>query len=374
MAMVNSHWLFLAWPLALLLACEQPQPPRPLPVQSALHNSLYVFDLHIDSIYAAWAFNNDFGKLNDSPRGWMPWIPQADLPRLEMGGVDAMQFGLVVTPFDANPTATIEAQLDFAEREVFGRFPERIVLARSVADFERAYAQGKIAAWLSLEGAHTLGDDLNRLEAWVERGVRSITMAHFTSNKFAASNADPHAERPGLSDLGRRLVCQANRLGVVLDVAHTHPVSLTQTIELSRAPVIVSHTGIYSLVPTFRNLLPEHISLIRDKGGVIGILFATNWISTDGDADLNDILDQIDAVRYSGGIETLAIGSDYDGVVEVPIEVGDVSKLPVLTEALKARGYSDSDLAAIWGQNILRVFRDVEAVALELQATGVTCP
>ena len=360
--------------LGLAFACSESAAPPPASTSAnVMHESFFVFDLHIDSIFAAWFFDNDIGKHGDTPQGWMPWVPHADLPRMEIGGLNGALFGLVVTPGDSDPIGTIEAQLDFAEQEVFGRFPDRIVLAKSTDDFVQAKADGKIAAWLSLEGAHTLGGTLEHFETWVSRGVRSITMAHFTSNNFAASNADPSAQPSGLSALGRRLVCEANRLGVVLDVAHTHPDSLTETVALSRAPVIVSHTGIASVTETFRNLGPEHIALIRDKGGVVGILFATNWTGTSNNASDQDIVDHMDAVRAVGGIESLAIGTDYDGVVEVPAELADITTLPSFTETLTTRGYSQADLAALWGENILRVFREVEAVAIDMQTRGENC-
>ena len=339
----------------------------------ALHHELLTFDLHIDSNFSAWWLGYDLGTYNDTPQGWMPWILQADLPRMVEGGLDAMMLGLVVVGGDQDPVGTIEAQLDFAEREVFGRYPHLIELARTADDFERIHNEGKLAAWFSLEGAHTLGGSLDHLQDWYDRGVRSITMAHFSTNEFAASNADAEPSHTGLTALGRQLVCEANRMGIVLDVAHTHPDSLTETVTLSRAPVIVSHTGIASVVPTFRNLRDEHIRMIRDKGGAIGVLFATNWTGENNNANLDDIMDHIDAVRAVGGVETLAVGTDYDGVVEVPEDLQDVTELPKLTAGLRARGYSEADLRAMWSGNILRVFREVEEVAAQVQSAGASC-
>ena len=361
--------------LNVLAACSTAVPDRSVATDPAmeLHHSLFTFDLHIDSNFSAWWLGYDLGKYNDTPEGWMPWILQADLPRMVEGGLDSMMLGLVVVGGDQDPVGTIESQLDFAEREVFGRYPHLIELARTAEDFERIHNEGKLAAWFSLEGAHTLGGSLDHLQQWYDRGVRSITMAHFSSNEFAASNADANPDRPGLSELGRRLVCEANRMGIVLDVAHTHPKSLTETVSLSQAPVIVSHTGIASVVPTFRNLKDEHIRMIRDKGGVVGVLFATNWTGENNNATLDDIMDHIDAVRALGGVESLAVGTDYDGVVEVPADLRDVTELPKLTAGLMARGYSEDDLRAMWSGNILRVFRDVERVAAKLQAEASGC-
>ena len=113
--------------------------------------------------------------------------------------------------------------------------------------------------------------------------------------------------------------------------------------------------------------------MIRDKGGVVGVLFATNWTGENNNATLEDIMDHIDAVRAIGGVETLAVGTDYDGVVEVPADLRDVTQLPKLTAGLIARGYSAQELKAMWSGNILRVFRTVEKVAADVQAEGSTC-
>lgn len=357
--------------VSMLVACTRPIPVRP--EIRALHDQMYIFDLHVDSPMVARVMGYDFGVTHPAPRGFMPWRLHADLPRLEAGGVDGLLFGLVVSPANDDPIASVERQLDYIHNEILARYPERITLATSAADFERAAAAGKIAVWMSLEGAHELGGRLDVLERWHRRGVRSLTLAHFSSNEFAASSADRSPERPGLSADGRRLICEANRLGWLIDLAHTHPVSFFEALRLTQAPVIVSHTGVRRKEDVFRNLSDEQIRAVGRNGGVIGVIFAGFWLDSSTWASIDTLIDHMDVVRDLAGIDALAIGSDFDGFIWTPRGLRDAADLPVLTQALIDRGYDRESLEKLWGKNVLRVLAEVEAVALRLQAQGATC-
>lgn len=315
----------------------------------------------------------DFGERHRAPPWFFPWMLHTDLPRMQEGGLNGMFFGIVVNPRSKNPTASVERQIHFITTQIAERYPDKIVRAETLNDFVQAQRDGKLAFWLSLEGAHELGGNLDKLEDWYKRGVRSITLAHFTNNEFAASSADAAADPAGLTDLGRRLICECNRLGIVIDIAHTHPVSFYQTLQLSKAPVIVSHTGVARIEKVFRNLTDEQIRAVAKNRGVIGLMFAGFWLNSKRWANMDDLLAHMNVVREVGGDDVLAIGSDFDGFIWTPRGMADVADLPVLTQTLLDAGYSEATLRKLWGENVIRVLRDVEMIGQQMRAAGVTC-
>lgn len=373
MSGMKLRYRYLALAALTAIGCQKTVPVKP--EAKAIHDGMYVFDLHVDSPMVVKFMDYDFGERHSAPGWFYPWKLHTDLPRMQEGGLNGMLFGIVVNPRSKDPTASVERQIKFINEEIAGRYPDKIVVAESVDDFLHAHREGKIAYWLALEGAHELGNslDLEKLVDWYGRGVRSIGLAHFTSNEFAASSADKGAERPGLTPLGRRLICEANRMGIVIDLAHTHPVSFFETLELTQAPVIVSHTGVASQNEVFRNLSDDQIRAVAKNRGAIGVMLAGFWLNPNRWASIDDLLDHIDVVRDVGGIDALAFGSDFDGFIWTPRGIKDVADLPVITQAMLKRGYSEEDLRKFWGENVIRVFRDVEMIGRTLRESGATC-
>lgn len=341
----------------------------------AFHHEAFVFDLHIDTPMVTRAFRYDFGKRHAAPLGFMPWMLHVDLPRAAEGGLDAALFGLVVSPFDPDPVASVDGQLDYVEKEILARHPGKIRIAHELADFGRAATEGALAIRFSLEGAHELGPKLDTelLDRWHARGIRSLTMAHFHSNAFAASSADLKPAEPGLGPEGPRLICELNLRGWAIDVAHTHPVALDQILKVTRAPVIVSHTGIATRRPSFRNIDEQQIRALAANGAVIGIIYAGWWLREDRWANLDDVAEHIEAVREIAGIDHVALGSDYDGFIWTPLGMRDVADLPGLTQHLADRGWSAPDLRKLLGGNVMRVLHEIEHRAAELRAAGTDC-
>lgn len=364
------------WPALVLslAACERAAVE---PETRVWHQQQFVFDLHIDSPMVARAMRYDLGRRHAAPLGFMPWMLQFDLPRAREGGLDAALFGLVVSPFEPDPVAAVERQLDWVEANLLQRYPEQIVLAHELEDFDRAAAEGRLAIRFALEGAHGLGEVLDPalLDRWHARGVRSLGFAHFHSNAFAASSADLGLapEAAGLSEAGRRLVCELNLRGWAIDVAHVHPVALAEILAETRAPVIVSHTGIDRHRASFRNLDDDQLRALADNGAVIGIIFAGVWLRWPGIATLDDLADQIELVRDLVGVEHLALGSDYDGFIWTPRGMRDVADLPVLTQRLRDRGWSDTDLQALMGANVRRVLAEIETAGAQMRAEEKPC-
>jgi len=355
--------------VALAAACQRSEPVTA--EMQALHDRLYLFDLHIDTPMVVRNVGYDFGHRHRPPAWFAPWRLQADLPRMEAGGLNAAFFGIVVNPWYDDPVGSVDSQLAYYHAHLIDKYADRIVVARSWEDYDEARKQGKIAVSFALEGAHELGGDLAPLGRWMQLGVRSITLAHFTSNAFAGSSADP--DGGGLTPRGRRLICEMNRHGLVIDLAHAHPETFSEVLALTRAPVIVSHTGVAPVEPTFRNLTAAQIRAVADNGGVIGVMFAGFWLDSSRWPTVEAIVDHADVVRRLAGSEHLAIGSDFDGFIYTPRGLRDVADLPVLTQAFVRRGYTPDELRNVWGANMLRVLREVEATGRELRRQGLDC-
>ena len=337
----------------------------------ALHDELFVMDLHVDSVLFTTLYGTDFSEAHAPPQGVEYFFrPQADLPSLIAGGTDAWWFGIVVFPLCDPPRCFADAlnTIGTAKR-VIAENGDAMELATSTADIDRIRAAGRIPTLLGMEGAHGVGESVENVTQLYEEGLRYIGLAHFTPNGYAMTNVLAGLPGGGLSDDGRRLIRRMNELGMLVDVAHTHPQSIRDTLEESRAPIFVSHTGLRGEFDTFRNLGDDEMIAIAERGGTIGVFFASLWLAPENQSTVENVVDHIDHVVRTVGIDHVSIGSDYDGFVKLPDDLANAAELPNLTEALVARGYGRRDLAKLYGENFLRVFREVERVADELAST-----
>ncbi len=227
---------------------------------------------------------------------------------------------------------------------------------------ERALAQGKIVFIHAVEGGHVLEGRMENLERLYHWGVRSLTLTHFVNNEIATSAFDPRrklAGRSGLTSLGRQVVAKMNTLGMVIDLAHSSERAFWQVMELTRHPVVVSHTGVRRFVPWEICLSDEQIRAIAQNGGLVGIILSSLWLRRfQLVADIGDLVDNILYVCNLVGVDHVGIGSDFNGTP--PIRgIETAGDLPRIWDRLSEVGLSDHDSAKIMGGNFLRLFRQV---------------
>jgi membrane dipeptidase len=304
-----------------------------------------------------------------------------DVPRAREGGLAAGFFAVFVTDeggidWDAMAEPPYELPLappldrDRAALEAAATadvlVASELPLVRTAEDLERCVAGGPLGAILHLEGAEPIEPDLSNLEGWYERGLRSIGLVWSRPNAFASGvpfcfpgSADAG---PGLTRAGRALVDACERLGIVVDVSHLNTRGLRGVLRRARGPVVATHSNAHAVCPSSRNLTDAELRAIAATGGVVGINFSVGMLRPDGRFDtrtpLADVVRHVDHVAEQTGIDHVALGSDFDGT-PIPDEIGDVTGLPHVFEALRAAGYDDESLRKIAHGNWLRVLREV---------------
>ncbi len=313
-----------------------------------------------------------------------------DLPRLREGGVGAVFFAAYVSkryvPMGRSAHRLLE-MIDTIRHDIVEKHPDDFVLALTADDIERAHREGKIAALIGIEGGHAIEDSLRILRDSYALGVRYMTLTHSNTNNWADSSGDINDPKVrhhgGLTKFGREVVREMNRLGMMVDISHVSDETFWDVLEVSRAPVIASHSSCRAISNIARNMSDEMIRALAEKGGVIHINFGCEFLSqasadaspyfnpkargTDPrkvpPATLDDVVAHIDHVVKLVGVDAVGIGSDFDGVSCTPVGLEDVSKFPNLTRALLEKGYSAEDIRKIYGGNTLRVMRAVEQAA-----------
>jgi membrane dipeptidase len=306
-----------------------------------------------------------------------------DLPRLKRGGVGAVFFA-VFTPgemADKHESAHVALELSDLVDRVVAAHPAELVAASSVAEIRRARAAGKIAVLKGIEGGHAIEDSLALLRQFHRLGVRYMTLTHTNSNgwadslgSFKAVPYDPAKTRihGGLTDFGRQVVAEMNRLGIAVDVSHVSPETLRDVLAASRAPAFASHSSCRALTDNPRNLTDEQIRAIADKGGVVMINASSAFVDAESLAaaragkqrptTLARYVDHIEhALKLAPG--AVGLGTDFDGIEDPPSDFADVSYVPRLVEELLRRGHSDEEVRGVLGENFLRYFARVEKIA-----------
>ncbi|MGO4602260.1 dipeptidase [Terrabacter sp. 2YAF2] len=332
---------------------------------------------------------------------------QTDLPRLTEGGVGA-QFWSVFVPStlqgDSAVTATLE-QVDAVHRMI-GAYADRLVLAGTADEVEQATATGRIASLLGAEGGHSIGCSLGTLRLLHVLGVRYLTLTHNDNTPWADSATDVPVVG-GLSEFGREVVREMNRLGMMVDLSHVAATTMRAALETTEAPVIFSHSSALALCDTPRNVPDDVLAALPRNGGVCMVTFVPEFVSPataawrveaaaaaaevgveardweafgrftatwrqqhpKPDATIEQVVAHLEHVREVAGIDHIGIGGDYDGTDTFPVGLEDVSGYPRLVAALLERSWSEADVAQLVRGNTLRVMRDVEAVARDLRTT-----
>jgi membrane dipeptidase len=307
-----------------------------------------------------------------------------DIPRLRAGGVGAVFFSVYVaaTYVEGNHSANRALQMiDTVQHDIIDRYPKTFTQAFTAADIERAHRQGKIAALMGLEGGHAIEDSPRLLRDYYRLGVRYMTLTHWNTNSWADSSGDITNDKVqhhnGLTPLGKDIVHEMNRLGMMVDISHVADKTFYDALETSEAPIIASHSACRAITNVPRNMTDDMIRALAKKGGVIQMNIYCNFISqksADAPKDapvratLDDLVAHIDHARQIAGIDAIGIGTDFDGITCTPEGLDDVSKFPNLTRALLLKGYSRADIKKIYGGNTLRLMREVEKVSARLRA------
>jgi membrane dipeptidase len=297
-----------------------------------------------------------------------------DIPRLREGGVGA-QFWSVYVPVSTTDRhvayqTTLE-QIELVNRMVH-RYPDVFELARTSDDVRRIRAAGRIASMIGVEGGHSIESDLTKLRDLYERGARYMTLTHSTNTPWADSATDT-PEHDGLTDFGRDVVREMNRLGMFVDISHVSADTMRDVLEITRAPVIASHSSAYAVTAHPRNVPDDVLRRVAANGGVIMVNFYPPYVQHGGGTvDVDTVLDHIDHIVEVAGIDHVGLGSDFDGVERMPEQLGGVSDYPYITQGLLNRGYSDAKIKKILGENLMAAFARMEAVARQLQAAPTT--
>jgi membrane dipeptidase len=370
-----------------------------------LHFCSLVLDTHDDTTQRFFSEIYELGKRN--PDG------QVDIPRMREGGMNAIFFSIWIDGRTLGPAAVQKAldQID-AVHENVGRCLKDLVFARTAQEVRREHAQGKIAVLMGLEGGHMIGNDVRVLRMFGDLGIRYMTLTHFYNNEWADSSTDKPAHN-GLTDFGKAVVREMNRQGILVDISHVSDKTFYDALEVSKAPLIASHSSCRSISNHPRNMTDQMIKDLAAKGGVIqinyeksfldqaykdaydkaagGVVASNNEIlkSCGNDTECvsretakqerllteqgklphvswEKIIEHIDHVVKLVGPDHVGLGSDFDGA-NMPDGMEDCSKLPKITEALLRKGYSEDDIRKILGLNLLRVMEQAERVAREVQ-------
>jgi membrane dipeptidase len=347
-----------------------------------------------------WAIR-DLGGLDAADLTQRVTTTDTDIPRLVEGGVGG-QFWSVYVPSrlagDTAVTAVLE-QVDLALRMI-RRYPARFRLALTADDVDKAFADGRIASLLGAEGGHSIGGSLGVLRMLHALGVRYMTLTH-NNNVGWADSATDVPDAGGLSDFGREVVAEMQRLGMLVDLSHVAPSTMHAALDVARAPVIFSHSSALALCDNPRNVPDDVLRRLAGNGGVCMVTFVpffvsqecTDWLAgltSEAErhgmdrrnlaavfsvrpeweaahplpvATLAQVADHVEHVRAVAGVGHVGIGGDYDGTPAFPAGLHDVSRYPALFAELQRRGWSEADLAALAGGNILRVLRESESFA-----------
>jgi len=372
-----------------------------------LHFSSILVDTHDDTTQLLLDPKFDLGDRHTSG--------SIDIPRVREGGLGAIFFSIWIPSKVTGPTAVQKAleQIE-AVREQVCKHPKDLVLATTAEQIRQAHKNGKIAALMGVEGGHMINSDLAVLRKYAGLGVRYMTLTHSGNDEWADSSTDK-AVHNGLTDFGRNVVREMNRLGVMVDISHVSDKTFYDALEVSRAPLLASHSSCRAICDAPRNMTDQMMKDLAAKGGVIQINYHVGFLSQEfrnaekADPKINEaialevnrrcadgnegcmliegdritreyvakgvlprveyakIIDHVDHAVKVAGIDHVGLGSDFDGA-NMPYGMEDATMLPKITDALLKKGYSDGDVQKILGENTLRLMTDVERVSRELNA------
>ncbi len=364
-----------------------------------IHFSSLVLDTHIDvtpKLQSSWKFDERHNT------------GHIDLPRMKDGGLNGLFFSIYMSGTVTGPKAVNDAvQRIAAVHKLSEDMPDKVMLCRTAADVRLAHRQGKIAALMGMEGGHMINNSLPVLRMYAELGVRYLTLTHSVNTDWADSSGD-QPKHNGLTDFGKDVVRELNKLGVMVDISHVSDKTFWDALEVSKAPMIASHSSCRAISGHPRNMTDEMIKALAAKGGVIQINYLDSFIDPDlfaysqktqaaqrelrqkyqnepretafpkireelaaqfgapPKASWERIVEHIDHAVKLVGVNHVGLGSDFDGG-SMPVGMEDCTKLPLITDALLKKGYKESDIRKILGLNTIRLLADVEGVSKQLR-------
>jgi len=416
-------------PITLLILCAllpagtaraQSASPTETPVSAkarAIQESAIVVDTHADTPQRFLDENFDIGSTDPKDAGHI------SLDKVGRGNLGAEFFSIWVEP-ETNKGHFAQHTLDLIDSvyQQAAHHPDRMMMAFSVGDIERAHKQHKLAALMGIEGGHSIENDIHLLRDYYRLGVRYMTLSWSNTNEWADSSGDiddPKVQHHnGLTDFGRQVVLEMNRLGMIVDISHVADKTFWDTIAITKAPVIASHSSARALTDAPRNMTDDMLRAVAKNGGVVDLNFYSGFVDQDyrnqsgpigkqaaeavksyvekqkaeGKAvpyteidrierewaakiprpPFKSLIDHIDHIAKIAGVDHVGLGSDFDGVGgATPQGMDSAADLPKITQALLDRGYGADDIKKILGGNVLRVFRQVEAVSHEMQGQSV---
>ena len=290
-----------------------------------------------------------------------------DIERLRAGRVGG-QFWSVYIPFPSTEEGAAKVQLEQIDiaLQVIDKYPDVFELALDASDVQRIFASGKIASMMGMEGGHAIENSLGALRAFYTLGVRYMTLTHNGTLDWADA-ANGEQMHGGLTDFGREVVREMNRMGMLVDLSHTAPTTMNDALDVARAPVIWSHASARGVWDHPRNVPDQVLRRLPDNGGAVMVTFVPSFVSEGDGATIAEVADHIDHIANLAGVDHVGIGSDFDGISFTPVGLEDVSTFPALFAELSRRGWSEEDLAKLAGENLLRVMNEAETVARRLQ-------
>jgi membrane dipeptidase len=366
-------------------------------------------DTHADTTQRLLADDFDFGARHSDG--------SLDIPRMHEGGLGAAFLAIWVPGTLTGPLAIRRARTQIeAIRRTVARHSDQLVLAATADDLLRAHGEGRIAILMGLEGGHMIASDLAVLREFAAAGVRYMTLTHVQNTEWADASTDQPVHH-GLSNFGKQVIAEMNRLGMAVDISHASDQTISDVLAATRAPIFASHSSCRALCNSPRNLSDAMMRALADCGGVVQINFHVGFLSQefrdaerarpDLDKQISThaknqcgeneackilesgkmvrelvaqgqlprvewtrIIEHIDRAVKVAGVDHVGLGSDFDGAC-MPFGMEDASCLPRITDALLEKGYSESDIQKILGGNTLRFFRDVEAAAEHMKGTTV---
>lgn len=392
----------------LLISCNSQMNEEDLLVRAKdIHEKVLTVDTHADTpsrlLREGWIIG-EWHNPEERSSGCI------DLPRMKEGGLDAEFFAVYVGQGERTPEGYVRAKervdrLLEALYQMEKDHPDLVEIATTPDDAYRLEKLGKRAAFIGMENGYPIGKDLALVEYFYDRGVRYITLCHSGDNDICDSSFERrNPEDNGLTDFGKEVVFECNRLGIMVDVSHVSDKSFFDILQTTKTPVIASHSSVRAICDHPRNLTDEMLKALAENGGVIQICFVSSFLKTpepnperdaamaqleekygsrrdisdeetrkkwreeymairerypEERAAIKDIVDHIDHVADLIGVDYVGIGTDFDGGGGVD-GCDDVSDMPRITEELVRRGYSDEDIQKIWGGNLMRVFREIE--------------
>jgi len=360
-------------------AKKKPAAETPAARAARIHKAAIVVDTHIDTTMMLGREGWDFMMRHEAKRG--EDSNHVDLPRAREGGLDAAFFSIYMPGTITGPEAVKRSLMLIDHvRRLAEQHPNEIVLATTAAEVRAAHKAGKFAALMGMEGGHMIDDSLAILRDYHRLGVRYMTLSHSVNTNWSDSSGDT-PKHNGLTDFGKEVVREMNRLGMMVDISHVSDKTFWDAMETSKAPLVASHSSLRSISGHPRNMTDDMIRALGGKGGVIMINYSRSFLSNElYEAGLKNvplaerpsvswekIVEHIDHAAKLVGATHVGLGSDFDGTT-VPDGMDDVSMLPKITAALLDKGYSEQDVKNILGENILRLLERVDRAGREIRA------